>query len=314
MLKRTAPNNDAIRLGSDACTRLTSNRCDSLAQAWWPIFAASFAPKRPAPGVASSMVSTIASYQMITNNMVRSLQQTAREPAVANETSYYLAHIGEVKSIDAFIKDYRLFSYAMKAYGLSDVVYAKAFLRKVLTEGISNSSSFANKLVDTRYREFAAAFNFSALGENATNTTAAQSGTVEKYVRQALEESAGAQNEGVRLALYFQRKATNITNAYQILSDKALLRVVQTALGISPLTAMADIDKQAAMLTKRINFADFHSSEKLRTFLQRFATMWETENGQTTSTTTPSILINQPIEMGINANTLASLQNLKLGR
>jgi hypothetical protein len=92
MLKRTAPNNDAIRLGSDACTRLTSNRCDSLAQAWWPIFAASFAPKRPAPGVASSMVSTIASYQMITNNMVRSLQQTAREPAVANETSYYLAH------------------------------------------------------------------------------------------------------------------------------------------------------------------------------------------------------------------------------
>jgi len=152
------------------------------------------------------------------------------------------------------------------------------------------------------------------LGENATNTTAAQSGTVEKYVRQALEESAGAQNEGVRLALYFQRKATNITNAYQILSDKALLRVVQTALGISPLTAMADIDKQAAMLTKRINFADFHTSEKLRTFLQRFATMWETENGQTTSTTTPSILINQPIEMGINANTLASLQNLKLGR
>ena len=260
------------------------------------------------------MVSTIASYQTITSNLVRSLEQTARKPEVARETTYYLAHIRDVKTIDAFINDDRLFSYAMKAHGLSDMVYAKAFLRKVLTEGVSKSSSFANKLVDTRYREFAAAFNFFSLGGAATSTTAAQSGTVEKYVRQALEENAGAQNEGVRLALYFQRKASNITNAYQILADKALLKVVQTALGISPLTAMADVDKQAAMLTAKIDFTDFQSPEKLKTFLQRFSALWESENGQATSTTTPSILIDQPIEMGINADTLASLQTLKVGR
>ena len=132
-------------------------------------------------------------------------------------------------------------------------------------------------------------------------------------MRQALEENAGAQNEGVRLALYFQRKASNITNAYQVLADKALLKVVQTALGISPLTAMADVDKQAAMLTAKIDFTDFQSPEKLQTFLQRFSAMWESENGQATSTT-PSILVNQPIEMGINADTLASLQTLKVGR
>src|ERR1700682_567042 len=125
-------------------------------------------PEASAQGVASSMVSTIASYQMITNNMVRSLEQTARKPDVARDTAYYLANIGKVKSIDAFISNYRLFSYAMKAYGLSDMVYAKAFLRKVLTEGVSSSSSFANKLVDTRYKEFATGFNFFALGENAT--------------------------------------------------------------------------------------------------------------------------------------------------
>jgi hypothetical protein len=260
------------------------------------------------------MVSTIASYQMISNNMVRSLDQTARKPDVARDTAYYLANIGKVKSIDDFIGDYRLFSYAMKAYGLSDMVYAKAFLRKVLTEGVSSSSSFANKLVDTRYKDFATAFNFFALGKNATRTTAAQSGTVEKYMHQALEEDTGAQNEGVRLALYFERKAPSITNSFQILGDKALLQVVQTAFGISPLTSMASVDKQAAMLTKRIDFADFQSPEKLRTFLQRFSAMWESENGQSTSTTTPSLLINQPLQIGISSDTLASLQNLRIGR
>jgi hypothetical protein len=259
------------------------------------------------------MVSTIASYQLISNNMKRSLEQAANKPDVSRETAYYRAHIGDVKSVEEFIGDYRLFSYAMKAHGLSDMVYAKAFLRKVLTEGTSDSSSFANKLVDTRYRDFAKAFNFSSLGGQATHTTAATSGTVDKYFRQALEEDAGTTNEGVRLALYFERKAPTITTPYQLLSDKALLQVVQTAFGISPTTAMADIDKQAAMLTKRIDFAEFQDPEKLRKFLQRFSAMWESENGQTTSTT-PSILINQPIATGISADTLASLQNLKLGR
>lgn len=259
------------------------------------------------------MVSTLTSYQLIASDMTRSLEQTARKPDVHRDTEYYLAHIGHVKSIDEFIGDHRLFSYAMKAHGLSDMTYAKAFLRKVLTQGISSKSSFANKLVDARYREFAASFNFAALGENATRTTAARTDTVGKYLHQALEEDAGATNEGVRLALYFQRKASTITDPYQILADKALLKVAQTTLGISPLTSAAAVDRQAAMLAKRIDFTDFQNPEKLRTFLQRFSAMWEIDNGQTTSTSS-SILVSRPIETEISATTLASLQNLKLGR
>ena len=75
------------------------------------------------------MLSTIAGYQMISNNMVRSLQQTARQPDLSRDTTYYLAHIGDVKSIGDLLADSRLFSYAMKAYGLSDMTYAKAFIR-----------------------------------------------------------------------------------------------------------------------------------------------------------------------------------------
>ena len=55
---------------------------------------------------------------------------------MALETAYYLKHIGDVKSIDDFIKDTRLFNYAMKAFGLEDMAYAKAFMRKVLVEGV----------------------------------------------------------------------------------------------------------------------------------------------------------------------------------
>ena len=53
-----------------------------------------------------------------------------------------------------------------------------------------------------------------------------------QHIRQTLEEEAGAKNEGVRLALYFERKASGVKSAYGILADAALLKVVQTALGI----------------------------------------------------------------------------------
>ena len=52
----------------------------------------------------------------------------------------------------------------------------------------------------------------------------------------------------MRLALYFERKASGITSAYDILADPALLKVVQTALSIPPETGAQDIDKQAALI------------------------------------------------------------------
>jgi hypothetical protein len=293
--------------------KLTSAYRASFAQAWAPIFTIGFAPCIFNRRQCRPMVSTITSYQIISNNLTRSLEQTAEKPDVDRETSYYLAHIGDVKSIDDFLGDYRLYSYAMKAFGLSDMTYAKAFMRKVLTEGVSTANSFANKLVDTRYRDFAATFDFADLGEYATSIPAAQSGVTDKYIRQALEEDAGVQNDGVRLALYFQRKAPTITSSYQILADKALLQVVQTAFGISPMTSMADVDKQAAMLDQKINFEDFQDPEKLNKFLQRFSVMWDVNNAQTTPSP-QSILFSQPAEAGINSNLLTTLMNLRIGR
>jgi hypothetical protein len=265
------------------------------------------------------MISTIADYTRLTTDMSKSMAQVAKEPDVSRDTTYYLANIGNVKSIDDFLKNDRLFSYAMKAYGLGDMTYAKAFMRKVLTEGISSSTSFANKLNDSRYREFATAFNFAALGTNATQTTQATTGTTTQYVVQTLEQNAGDQNQGLRLALYFTRKASSITNAMQILADPALTQVVQTALGLSPTVSSGDIDAQAAMLTKMLTISDFQDPAKVTRFVQRFAAMWDANQATTDSSgnTTNPVLIpfgGGAANTGLSTDLLTTLQNIKLGR
>jgi hypothetical protein len=264
------------------------------------------------------MLSTIADYQRISADMNKSLSRTANEPDVNRETVYFLTNIGNVKTIDDFLKNDRLYSYAMKAYGLSDMTYAKAFMRKVLTEGISSSDTFANKLSDPRYREFASAFNFALLGSNATHTTQAQTGTATQYVQQVMEQQAGDVNQGVRLALYFTRKASSIKNPFQILADPALTQVAQTALGLAPAVSSGDIDGQASMLSDMIDFTDFQDPEKVSRFVQRFAAMWDATQAGTDSSgnsTNPSlILIGQATATGLDLDMLTKLQTLRLGR
>ena len=258
------------------------------------------------------MLTTLASYATIAGNLQRSLSTTAAKPQVARDTEYYLAHIVDVKSIDDFLGDDRLFAYAMKAFGLEDMTYAKALMRKVLAGGIDKRDSFANSLVDPRYRDFAATFNFVRYDVATTIFDSTRQGTVDRYVRQTLEEDAGQQNEGVRLALYFQRKASGLTSAYGILADVALLKVAQTALGIPASASAMDIDRQAQMISAKLDIEDLKDPEKLASFLNRFASLWELEN-PTSAPASPSLLFSQPLELGIGADLLASLQNLKLG-
>ncbi|KAB2943252.1 MAG: DUF1217 domain-containing protein [Hyphomicrobium sp.] len=258
------------------------------------------------------MLTTLANYRLVSNNIERSLTSTAAQPQVARETEYYLANIGNVKSIDDFLADDRLFTYAMQAWGLGDMSYAKAFMRKVLTEGVDSNDAFANTLADSRYKEFAKAFNFKLYGEATTNWQSARQGTVDRYVRQKVEEDAGSQNEGVRLALYFERKASSITSAYSILADQALLKVAQTALGLPATMSLLDIDRQAELIADRIDLEDFQDTTKVQAFLTHFAATWEIENSTATQLA-PSLLLVQPIEASVSSELLSNLQNLKLG-
>jgi flagellar basal body rod protein FlgG len=224
------------------------------------------------------VTSTYTSYNLIARDLPRSIERIASQPQVARESEYYLKRISEIKSIDEFMADTRVFNYAMKAHGLEDMNYAKAFMRKVLTEGVDKEDAFANQLADSKYKEFAETFNFARNGETATIFNKAQQGTVDKYHRLTLEEEAGVDNTGVRLALYFERTAPELDSVYGILADTALYEVVRTALGIPAEIAASDIDKQAEMLKSRLDIEDFKDPEKLNTFMQRFTALWELDN------------------------------------
>ncbi len=258
------------------------------------------------------MLATALSYRLVSQNFDRSLDAAARQPLVKRETDYYLANIGTVRSIDDFLKDDRLFRYAMKAFGLEGMSYAKAFMRKVLTEGVDNPRSLANALSDRRYRDFARTFDFQGFGSAATVFDRAQQGVVDRYVRQVLEEQAGAQNEGVRLALYFERKAPEVTNAYGLLADPALTQVVQTLLSLPRSTSALDIDKQADLIGRRLKVEDFRDPDKLTRLVNRFVNLWDVQNSAQ-AFGGPSLILGGNRQFGISPDLIVTLQTLRRG-
>lgn len=260
------------------------------------------------------MISTLLQYQMVSSNMDRSLKTVASDPVVERESAYYLDNIENVKSIDDFLGDDRIFKYAMKAFGMEDMDYAKAFMRKALEEGIDKRDSFANMLTDQKYAQFVDTFNFARYGEVTTTFDRTRQDVVDSYMRQTLEETEGSSNEGVRLALYFSRKAPEIDSAFDILADKALTQVVYTALGLSNSFANADLDKQAEYIAERIDFDDLHEPEGLQEFLTRFSALYDMNN-QPAAATSPALQVMNSANttVSMDQNLLASIQKLKLG-
>jgi len=221
---------------------------------------------------------------------------TAQNVQTVTDDTYYGTTIGTVKTVDDFLKDKKLVNYVLDAYGLQKKNLSDDDLRKILTSDPLDPNSYINKPENSDYRQMALAFNFDSDGNRLpTPTQQVQTrgqivATTDLYARQTLEEEAGDQDEGARLALYFQRLAPTITSAYTILGDKALLQVAQTALGLPTAMSNADIDVQAKMITDKLNLSDLQDPDKLNKFLARFSALYDVNNSDVTQTN-PAIAI-----------------------
>ncbi|MCM2404317.1 DUF1217 domain-containing protein [Rhizobium sp. S153] len=176
---------------------------------------------------STTTLSTYTSYLLVNRDMKTSLTRVANESTVSRDTAYYEENIGNVTTVDEFVNDYRLFSYAMKAYGLEDMTYAKAFMKKILESDLTDDSSFANSLTDTRYQDFAAAFNF------AGETTKAQTSVQTDTLLTAYQDSFTAEEDDIQTEIdYYEKKIGSITSVDQLIGDSRLRSYVLESFGL----------------------------------------------------------------------------------
>lgn len=227
---------------------------------------------------------------------------------------YYRNAIADVGSVTELLKDRKMVDILLVSKGLDPAKVTTDYLRKIFSSDLTDAKSFANTEKDPRFAEIVASFNFDQQGNVAR---LAQIGpqkrdqlleTQNNYLQQNLESQQGDANPGVRLALYFQRKAGDITSAYDILADKALAEVFRTTYGLPDSVGSMGVDQQAKVVEKYFNLKDLTDPAKLEKLLNRFSVMYDLKNGG--SKVSPALAILQGSGGGIGQDALMSIAQL----
>lgn len=200
---------------------------------------------------------------------VPKLGETLKATLKSDVTAFQVGLLN-IKTVNDLAKNSDVLSFGLRAYGLETLSGNKTALIAAL-KGNDNALKFANADEKARFAEFKAIFAFDEKGNTVTASLVKDvKTTVDNYVRHMLELDIGSDDNNVRLALNFQRRAQDIKSAYDILADDALAAVIRTAFGIPAELAMADIDAQARMILSKINIEDFQDPAKVEKLINRF--------------------------------------------
>lgn len=223
------------------------------------------------------------------------------------EVEYYRNQLVRIDSADEFINDDRLVSFLATAEGIDQATLDAQLLLQLFTSDMDDADSFANQQTDIALKKIAGSFNFGVNGAVIGDTVSgAQSSrglieTQDLYITQMMEEEAGESSVGARLALYFERSASEITSMYDIIADEALAQFVRTTFSMPDEIASSDVDAQAELYEKVISIEELQDPDRVSELVTRFLALYDIENQ--TDNTVATLFSSSA---SFNAETLAS--------
>lgn len=229
------------------------------------------------------------------------------------EVEYFSENISKVNSVDDLMEDFRLYSFAMKAYSLDEQIPHRALVKKILQSNLDDPDSLANRVVDTKMKDFAKGMGFFNDGQANLNTVSPswKEDMVDRYLQVQLETNEGKSNPAVEEAMYFERKAPDITNWYQVLSDEKLSKVFRTAFNMPDAIMGVDIDRQVELFQDKFDIEDFQNEEKVDELINRFAVFSDIKygthmNGNLSGPGSSAVsLLSSPPSFGMNAQIIS---------
>lgn len=221
----------------------------------------------------------------------------AASPTNAREIGYFRDNIAAADTAEKLVGDFQLLKVALGAFGLGDELPKKALIRKILEGGSEAKDAFANRMVDTRYKDFARIFGYGDAGGAQVGREGFADEIVERYRIRSFEEAVGAVDADMRLALNFQRSASELASLaaggmktdvawMRVLGDKPLREVFDKALGLPEGFPALDIDRQLEIYKDKVGRllgssdpARLGEADAKETVLRRFFVRQELENG-----------------------------------
>lgn len=217
----------------------------------------------------------------------------AQSPEIQRNIAYFVENIGNAKTAEDLVSDRRLLTVALGAFGLGDEIDKRAFIQKVLEDGVETPGTLGSRLNNQGYIDMVKTLRFDREIGPRTTFAAVKEEIVSKYLSQSYEIAVGEQDQSLRLALDFKRRVSDVSERgwYALLGDQPMRAVLQTALNIPSDVAATDIDKQVELFEERAlkvlgsrDPADLTSSAVVDKLISRYLVIDQSLGGPTANT------------------------------
>lgn len=236
-----------------------------------------------------------------------------KTPEVARDEAYFRANIKSVKTADDLVADRRLLKVALEAFGLDADINAKAFIRKVLSDGTLKEDALSSRLADKSYEKLSAAFGFGNFAVASTQLSDFPDKILSQYRARQFEIAVGAQNNDFRLSLSAERELATLaakkgssddTKWFTVMGSAPLRAVFEKALGLPASLGGLDLDQQLETFRSRAErvfgtgtISQFTEPAKVDTLVRRYLVRAEADSLSS--------------QIGSGAVALQMLQNLR---
>jgi len=146
----------------------------------------------------SGTMSALTAYQKYVKNEPTQLAQYATQPTTEQSVAYFKDQIKKITNINQLTSNPKLLQFVTTAFGLDADAQYPAKILAVLNSDLSNNSSFANSLIDPRYKAMASELNVQGAGLTMVQNDSVIADVVNKYVTNSYEESLDTINPALR--------------------------------------------------------------------------------------------------------------------
>lgn len=232
----------------------------------------------------------------------------ASTESTKREVEYFKDNFSNVQNAQDLVDDRRLLSVALGAFGLSDDLDSKFFVKRLLDDGVTDSQALANVLSDTRYGDFVGAFTGI---DRIVDPAGFTQSITDRYLAQSFEEAVGEQNNDFRLAMNLERTfgelgardVGNDTKWFSILGNAPLRTVFETAFRLPSSVGSVPIDDQLNIFKERAeaifgtsDVAELATVESQEEIVRSFLLQSQLASGASLSTGQTALTLLQQIQ------------------
>lgn len=200
----------------------------------------------------------------------KALARLAKDPQINRQLDQFAKAVAKATDLKAALRDPRVLNVLLPALGLPDAVGQAGLAMRALTEDPKNPDGLLARLPDRRWKAAAATLNLKEGGLDALRDPKVQAVLADGLRRLSWQQELDADQPGLSDAMLFEQRAASVKNAYDVLGDPVLRRVVTGALGLPQQLAIQPVETQARAITSRLDLGKLQNPREVAKLAERY--------------------------------------------